>query len=83
MRAYRDSTLTILEKWGSLPYIMRRGGAKISLDLAPGDWTVRSLDASGKPKGNVLSECSDGRLAFMASTASDPTDATYLYELTR
>ena len=80
---YRDSALTILEKWGSLPYIMRRGGAKISLDLAPGDWAVRSLDASGKPKGNVPSEYSDGRLAFMASTAFDPTDATYLYELTR
>ena len=73
----------MLEKWGTLPYIMRRGSAKVSIALAPGNWTVRSLDSSGRPKSDVRAEYIGGRLAFTASTASDTSGATYLYELTR
>lgn len=80
---YRDDSLTVLEKWGGLPYIMRNGRADISIALADGDWKVRRLDASGRAKGDVEAAFADGRLSFTAKTDFDPANATYLYELTR
>lgn len=80
---YRDASLTILEKWGSLPYLMRSGTAKVSLALAQGAWSVRRLDSSGRPVGEVPASFADGTLAFTASIAADPANATYLYELVR
>ena len=80
---YRDASLTVLEKWGSLPYLMRSGTAKVSLALAQGAWSVRRLDSSGRPVGEVPASFADGTLAFTASIAADPANATYLYELVR
>ena len=80
---YRDDSLTVLEKWGGLPYIMRNGRADISIALADGNWRVRRLDASGHAKGDVEAVFAGGRLSFAAKTDFDPSDATYLYEVVR
>ena len=80
---YRDDSLTVLEKWGGLPYIMRNGRADISIALADGNWKVRRLDASGHAKGEVESAFAGGRLSFSAKMDFDPSDATYLYEVVR
>jgi hypothetical protein len=80
---YRDDSLTVLEAWGGLPYIMRRGRADVSIALAPGAWKVRRLDASGRVVGEVASVFRDGELSFAARTDIDPANATYLYELVR
>lgn len=80
---YRDPKLTILEDWGKLPYLMRRGKAEVSLKVAPGAWTVRRLDATGKVVGTVPAQRAANGLQFTAKTDLDPHNATYLYELVR
>ena len=80
---YRDPERTVLEAWGHLPYLMRKGKADVSLKAAPGKWTVKRLDATGRVMGTVPSTYADGELRFSARTDHDPSNATYLYELER
>ena len=80
---YRDPERTVLEAWGHLPYLMRKGKADVSLKAAPGKWTVKRLDATGRVMGTVPSTYADGELCFSARTDHDPSNATYLYELER
>lgn len=79
---YRDPDCTVLESWGRLPYLMRKGRAEVSLGVRGGKWTVRRLDSTGRPLAVVPSKFSGGRLSFVARTDIDPANATYLYELT-
>ena len=80
---YADDSLTVLEKWGSLPYLMRKGKAEVSLALSPGKWNVVRLDSSGAEVARVDSVFRNGTLSFAARTDIDPDNATYLYLLQR
>ena len=90
---YADAELTTLLRWGGLPHIMRNGSARIELSLAPSggagagspSLAVYRLSSSGKRLGEVPAtwDPAAGRLSFTARTDSDPTAATYLYEIVR
>ena len=81
--AFADFSRTMLLRWGDLPHLMRKGRAGVVLAVAPGDWKVYALDCAGNRRGEVPSRWKDGRLAFVADVARDPSDATMSYELAR
>ena len=80
---YADPSLTILLDWGTLPHLMRRGAADVSLALAPGDWVVWRLSPSGRRLGSIPATYADGRLSFRVRTDIVPETASYVYELER
>lgn len=75
----------VLEDWGSLPYLVKRGAVRLSLALGHGDWRVWRLDAAGRRRSEVMAERSDadGRLRFTADVAGAADNATILYEVVR
>ena len=81
---YADRAKTILVKWGHLPHMMRAGRVEIALALSEGKQVkVYALAADGSRRAEIPSKMSGGRLSFVADTARDPSDATYLYEIVR
>jgi len=81
---YADRAKTVLVKWGRLPHLMRAGRAEVALALSGGrPAKVYALAADGSRRAEVPSRASGGRLSFVADTARDPADATYLYEIVR
>ena len=73
----------IVRKWGTLPYLVRAGQARIELAVAPGDWNAHALSQGGRHRFQVPCErTADGRLAFTIDTAADPESATFFWELT-
>ena len=80
---YADEDMRIVTDLGSLPYLMRRGTAEVSVaraaDAPP--CRVYALDATGARRGEVPSRFEGGRLAFTADVGRDPNQATYLYEV--
>lgn len=73
----------VLEDWGSLPYLVKRGAVRLSLALGPGAWRVWRLDAAGRRRSEVATSRADGRLRFTADVAGDSDNATILYEAVR
>ncbi len=68
--------------WGNFsPYLVRRGNAKITLDLEPGEYIIRTLSVDG----TVLSEStSPAPVTFTAATDSGPSmAAVFAYEILR
>ncbi len=80
---YADKSLRILMKWGTLPHLMRKGKAYVSVTCAPGDWKVYALESTGRRRGEVPCSYAGGVLSFTADTARERENATYLYELVR
>jgi len=57
---FRDKQRTIMEKWGELPLLLRKGTATASLTLK-GDYTVQALHLNGKPAMDIpLTPTTDG-----------------------
>lgn len=92
---YADEGLTILLDWGSLPHLMRRGRAEITLSFAPattedgGDdenarqWHVWRLSPAGRRIAEIPLDSSPEKLRFTVDTAIDPSCASFLYEIER
>lgn len=69
---------------GRPPYLMPRAQAKVALALdRPEEVVVHAIDTDGTRRFTVPASVVDGRLAFTCDTAHDPSQATFLYELTR
>ena len=79
--AYRDRDRKILEAWGTLPHLVRRGRCEVSLAAAPGEWRAYRLETDGTRRGELPLGNAGGTLTFTADTAGDPSNATMLYEL--
>lgn len=81
---YADEGRKILLKWGRLPHLMRAGRAEVSIRLE-GDAVPRvyALRADGSRRCEVPSTWDGKTLAFVADTARDSSDATFLYEIVR
>ena len=76
-------SLTVFDH-GSLPFLMRRGTADVSLAVARGEWKVHALSPGGRRRRAVPCRTDeDGCLRIRCDNAADPSAATYLYELTR
>ena len=80
---YADATLRILLGFGGLPHLMRAGTAQVALTVAPGNWTVWSLETDGARRTQIPATFANGRLCFTADVARDPAHATFLYEVVR
>ena len=78
---YRNRTMTILEQWGSLPHLVRRATAQVTIAQAQQD-AVRAwaLDVGGKRVSEVeITRAPDGRIVFTADTSR----GSLAYEITR
>jgi hypothetical protein len=74
----------IVRKWGSLPYLVRAGQARVELATAPSAWRCWALSQGGRRRFEVpVATAPDGRLTFVADTAADPAAATFFWELER
>ena len=80
--AFSDVSRSLLEKFGDLPYLVKRGSALISLDLPNGDaaWKAWAVDASGKRLFPVSLSREDGRYKLKANTLS-PEGGVLAYEI--
>ena len=91
-----DSPTILVRKWGTTPYLVRAGQARVELATTDGgqaprtpeeadtasSWTVWALSQGGRRRFQVPCErTADGRLAFTADTAADPEAATFFWEL--
>ena len=75
---------TLVRKWGGLPHLVRRGTARVELELADGDWMINALSLGGIRRFEVPCERSEsGRIAFSIDNAADPASATLFWELSR
>ncbi len=75
---------TLVRKWGGLPYLVRRGEARIELALGPGDWRAWALSQGGRRTVEIpVSPTPDGRVALALDTAASPDTATFFWELAR
>lgn len=79
---YRAPDRLVLEAWGDVPHLARRGSAKVSLALSdPQRVEVHRLDLAGRRVARVPSRIEQGRLTFeVAITRETPT---FYYELLR
>lgn len=80
---YADETRRILLSWGRVPHLMRMGSARISLEIAEGEFEVYALSTGGARRRRVEASVVDGRLCFEANIGVDRRDATFLYEIVR
>jgi hypothetical protein len=81
---FSDKHRTVLQKFGTLPYLIRRGTADISLSLPSTDkpWSVWAIDPSGRRLYPVPCEQGKNLLKFTASTIS-PSGTALAYEIVR
>ncbi len=80
---FRDRREKILESWGSLPVLLRRGSARIEIGpLPPGDWRVTALTADGLERGAVPAEFNGRTLRFIAANDAFP-GGVMAYRITR
>ena len=80
---FQDDSMKVLLEWGSLPHLMRRGRAKVSMALDPGEFELYELDSDGSRRGKVPFSFDGGELSFIADTALHDGEASYLYEIVR
>ena len=67
-----------------MPHLVRAGTAKIALKLGGGDYKVYALDTAGRRVREVPHTFNEKKwLRFTADVATDPENATFLYEIAR
>jgi hypothetical protein len=79
--AFCNKARTLWLRMGSLPHLMRRGKADISLSVGSGNWSVHALATDGSRRFIVQSSQKGRNVSFTADIAVEPNEATYLYEL--
>jgi len=70
MLKYKDASKTVIESWGQLPHLARRGVATVGLRPgAGGPFRVYALDMDGRRLGEVKTGTApDGEVTFVADT---------------
>jgi hypothetical protein len=80
---YADAEKKILLDWGKAPYLVRAGGADVTLALNDADvYSVYALATSGRRLGKIPSRVEGGKLRFTASVAG-AEGARMLYEIVK
>ncbi len=78
---FRGMDMQVLEKVGSLPYLVKAGSAEVKMKKSGVKGArVYRLDTTGKRVAEAPSRFKGGVLEFTASTATQP-DATFYYEI--
>ena len=79
-----NSPTILVRKWGTLPYLVRAGQARVELALAPDAWRCWALSQGGRRLSEIpVSHTSDGRLVVHLDIATVPNTATMFWELAR
>ncbi|MCX7799724.1 MAG: hypothetical protein N2109_05205 [Fimbriimonadales bacterium] len=79
---YRAADRLVLEAWGDVPHLARRGSARVSLALSePQNVEFHRLDLAGRRVAKVPARVEQGRLTFQVAIA--PDSPTFYYELVR
>ena len=84
----------LVRKWGTPPYLVRAGKARVELATTDGGqaprtpgqptaWRCYALSQGGRRRFEVPCELSGAHMAFTADTAASPEAATFFWELTR
>lgn len=79
---FRDSGHTVLEAWGGLPHLVKRGSVDVRLRDAGGA-TVHALRMDGSADHRMSARESGRWLEFTAATVQSPGGACLMYELER
>jgi len=81
---FTDNHRTVLQKFGGMPYLIRRGTAEISLSLPATDkpWSIWAIDPAGRRLYPVECTQEKGLLKFTAATIS-PSGTALAYEIVR
>ena len=82
---FTNDKMTDTQAWGKLPYLARRGSAKIELRNANAGLRVYALASSGRRLREVKSSYADGAYVFTAEVApgEGANAPTMIYELAR
>ncbi len=82
---FRDQHGRVLEAWGTLPLMVKKGTATISLSLDnPADMKVFAVDLSGKRIAEISTSTQDGKhLTFTVDTHANEDDGVLAYEMIR
>ena len=78
---FSNSELSVMERYGTLPLLMRRGECDITLNTSA-DWKLFACGFNGKRKFEVPVEKGNGTLKFTAGNIT-PSGAVAVYELIR
>jgi hypothetical protein len=80
---YGEEGRQTLLAWGSLPHLVRAGGALVKLRINKADsLSVWALSTGGRRVASVPCSVSDGVLQFKATVAGDSTNgARFIYEI--
>ncbi len=78
---FRSAGWNLLDDWGKLPLLARRGRAEIELALP--DITVNALSLDGEIVGEIPVRRRQGKVIFTVKTDRDPENAVFCYLLTR
>lgn len=74
---------TLVRKWGGLPYLVRRGVARVELDAAPGQWRSWVLSMGGRRVEEIPVATDGCRISLELDTATIPGSATLFWELAK
>lgn len=77
-----DPAENLLDSWGKLPHLMRRGNATIWIKGA-GKCKIYALKPDGTRDREIQCLSERGGVKFNAATGANPAKATWLYEIVR
>ena len=84
-----NGSTTLVRKWGTLPYLVRAGQARVELALScgagpEGAWRCYALSQGGRRVAEVSVErTAEGHPALTLDTVASPETATFFWELVR
>ena len=72
--AYCNKARTLWLRMGSLPHLMRRGNADVSLAVGPGNWSVYALATDGSRRFEVPYSMKGDAVSFTVDIAVEPNE---------
>ncbi|MBT63242.1 MAG: hypothetical protein CML13_08525 [Puniceicoccaceae bacterium] len=80
---FQNDQLQLMEGWGELPHLIRRGSVEVSLENTNEGMALYAVDMSGNRLGLVPTTYSDGSYHFTLNTAPDGSEPRMVYELVK
>ena len=69
-RYFSNRSMSQMDSWGTVPFLVKRGSAEVALKLKGGNWKVYSLALNGVRKGEIpYTVDKEGRIILRLNTA--------------
>lgn len=78
---FRGGNITLLEKWGTPPHLLKNGMARVVLAIPFGEGEVWAVSSGGRRMERLPLRNANGMTGFDADVARDPNSASWLYEI--